>query len=243
MKKQHEFEFRKLLATFFLLYISTQAYSVPIGHAPWVGETLSGVACRGDAENFGPYDYMLRQQLPSELHIVESYHFKPDVEQLIVGPGKTENYIPANLDYTLRAWPNHHRALNSISRYRINNLKKRSSGRYPPAECYLQRAINFSPRDPTAHMLYAIFLQRTNQNDAALEEYRIAEELDPVSVQVKYNLGLLLVELGKYDEALRYAQDVYTSEFPLPGLKQKLKRAGRWQEPTDSAEESPPVTP
>ena len=37
--------------------------------------------------------------------------------------------------------------------------------------------------------------------------------------------------MKQYEEANRYAKDIYSTKFPLPGLKNKLKKAGAWKEP------------
>ena len=36
---------------------------------------------------------------------------------------------------------------------------------------------------------------------------------------------------AQYDKALASAHRAYGAGFPLPGLKNKLKRAGKWREP------------
>jgi hypothetical protein len=77
------------LFSVFMLY-STSVFSAPVGHAPWVGDTLKGAPCKGGMENFGPFDYLLRNQLPGQLSIVEKHHFNPQVEQLIKG---AEQYL------------------------------------------------------------------------------------------------------------------------------------------------------
>ena len=197
------------------------------GHAPWVGETLKGAPCLGGSENFGPFDYLQRHQLKSKLGIVEKHHFTPQVEQLIGGANTgNKRDVLADLDYTLRAWPNHHRALNSTIQFHIIN--KNWKTHFPPAECYLERAINFSPKDGITRMLYGNLLQRNGKQSVALKQYEKALELKPKSVQIKYNLALLLVELGNYKRARKYALDLYPNGFPLPGLKDKLKKVGHW---------------
>lgn len=211
-----------------LLTISLTSNSRPIGHAPWVGETFEKLPCNGSRENFGPFDYLKRQQLTNELGIVERYHFSLEVEQLI--KGQTSASPLGDIAYTLRAWPNHHRALYSLVRHRISLWPKKYPARFLPAECYIQRAIKFSPQDATAYMLYGILLHRTNHKDKALQQYEIAHEIDPSNVQIKYNLGLLLIDFKKYPKAKQYALELYSRGFPLPGLKDKLKKVGQWNE-------------
>lgn len=193
--------------------------------APWVGEDLRGAPCNGSSMEFGPYDYLQRNALPQKLRIVEKHHFTPVMEQLAAG----DQTVP-NIGYTLRAWPNHHRALYAMIRAWDIPTRDRDlgQGRGTPPECYLQRAVNFSPKDSSTRMLYGIFLQRHNRPAEALAQYREAETLDPANMQIKYNLGLLLAEEGQYTEARDYALTVYDAGFPLPGLRDKLKRAGYW---------------
>ena len=63
--------------------------------------------CNLDLHNaFGPFDY--RTATKDKLKLVESYHFTPKVESLIGGQSGT---LGADIDYTLRAFPNHPRAL------------------------------------------------------------------------------------------------------------------------------------
>ena len=182
--------------------------------APWVGDTLTGAPCIGNPQGFGPYDYLQRNQLTYELNIVEQYHF---------------NEVKQELDYTLRAWPNHHRALYAAVRRRIDTWDSNIPPKKTPAECYLQRAINFSPKDATARMLYAMLLHSTDHKEQALEQYRKALEAEPAHVQAQYNMGLLLVDMKEYEEANDIAKNLYSRGYPLPGLKNKLIKAKAWK--------------
>ena len=122
----------------------------------------------GDLRNaYGPYDYRNdRDKLP----IVESFHFTPEVEALIRGKS---GYIGGDLDYTLRAFPNHHRALVSMM-----NLAEREKNRQPrgaryTVECYFERAVRFAPDDTIVRMLFAIDLNkigRVQEANQQLEE-------------------------------------------------------------------------
>ena len=196
-------------------------------NAPWIGDDLQGIQCRTHGQGYGPYDYLRRHQLPEELHIVERVHFTSTVEQLISGATSTNPL--KDIHYTLNAWPNHHRALYSLIQYQISKGYKAMKVR-SPAECYLQRAINFSPNDGTSQMLYGLLLHRINHREQALKQYQNALKSSPSSTQTKYNLGLLLMELGKFTEANRYAQELYSRGYPLLGLKNKLIQSGYWSE-------------
>lgn len=189
----------------------------------WPGDTLEGGRCQGGGQGPGPADYR-DPQFKQLLWNVETHHFQPDVQQL------NENVhlnatIQDNLDYTLRAFPNHHRALYALMRYQ---WRKKSTMGYPPAECYLQRAIAFAPDDGTVKHLYGLFLHKEGHLHEALEQYKAALELQPRSNELHYNVGLLYFDLKQYDEAMHHAAIAYRLGYPLPGLRDMLKDAGHW---------------
>lgn len=74
--------------------------------------------CGSLNNSFGPFDYRYKTSVKTELgdahSMVEGAHFTPQIEQLI--RGKTAVEPGPDIDYTLRAFPNHHRALLSMSR-------------------------------------------------------------------------------------------------------------------------------
>ncbi len=204
-------------------------FSTPIGaaQAPWVGQALNGLPCLGGAQGFGPYDYTMRSQIPKDLTIVETYHFTPEVEQLIAGHSGT---IEGDIDYTLRAWPNHHKALLSIVRYQLGiNSKMRQGKLKTPPECYLQRAIHFSPQDSASYSIYAYYLNKVGQSKRAADVYEKAIKITPNNAKLEYAYSLLLIELKKYDEALDFAKKAYAHGKPPLALQNKLKKLGVWK--------------
>ena len=96
------------------------------GFAPWVGNTFQETPCVGRKQGYGPYDYTQRAALAHNLSIVENFHFTPNVENLRKGENGS---VPGDIDYTLSAWPNHHRALNAISRFDLGGYKTKKA--YP----------------------------------------------------------------------------------------------------------------
>lgn len=215
---------RKRLVGFILLSslsLALQAANTPV----FVGNDLSGKPCNGNYQGYGPFDYTERGRYLKELKKVEDYHFTQDVESLVRGSTTTLPY--GDLAYTLRAWPNHHRALNAMSRYQLR-LKRRNKSIPIATECWLQRAIHYSPNDATIYMLYGIHLQNYKKLKQAEKNYQIALKLDADNIQTHYNYGLLLFELKKFDEAKNHAAFAYSRSFPLPGLREKLKSQGYW---------------
>ncbi|MCB1705693.1 MAG: tetratricopeptide repeat protein [Halioglobus sp.] len=202
----------------------------------WVGETLDGEKCVGSNIPFGPYDYLLRANFPAELDVVERAHFTPDIENLEAG---RTSYAINDIAYTLMAWPNHHRALHSAMKYRMMHWEWPEDAQVPPAECQMQRAIGYSPKDPIPYMMYGLLLHKAEQYEKALFAYRQANRLRPDDILTLYNMGLTLVELEQFDEARLVANTVYGAGIPLPGLKNKLIAAGQWGTPSAVPADAP----
>ena len=188
-------------------------------------ESLEG--CGDPFDNaVGPFDYTDNRQRTEELPIVENYHFTADVESL--NKGATSEFIMHDLDYTLRASPNHHRALYAVLKYQLK--KNWIKGRYRTAECYFVRANKFQPKDGVPYMLHAIFLHKKKKLKSALEQYILAQGLLPDSAEIPYNIGLLYIDMKEYKSALKYAKRAYKLGYPLPGLREKLRKLGSWSE-------------
>jgi tetratricopeptide (TPR) repeat protein len=82
-------------------------------------------------------------------------------------------------------------------------------------------------------MVYGIFLIKKGDRKGAESELQLAREgLEKLGgdPNLNYNLGLAYFDLGDYDKALEQAKTAYSLGFPLPGLRDKLKRANKWQE-------------
>lgn len=190
----------------------------------------------GEIKNaFGPFDYRKASELPQQIGLVESAHFTQEVEQNIKG---NSSYIGGDLDYTLRAWPNHHRALASMSRQGILEKAVQVRGAKYPVDCYFLRAFEFTPDDGMTHAVYANHLFAHGKLDEALAEFKRAAEMEPKNPTINYNAGLAYLKTKDYDKALMHAQRAYALGFPLPGLKNRLMEAGKW---VDAPVEEKPV--
>ena len=219
----------------FFLFFLTLSDFVYAEAAPWVGNALNGQACNGGGQGFGPFDYNRRQYLQENLQLVEGAHFLPYIENLI--KGKTSATPEADINYTLRVWPNHHRALLSIIKYQLNinnKLQLRWDGTLDklstPPECYLQRAIHFSPDDAVVYSLYGHYLRKIGHLEDAVKYYEKALELNPESAKFAYSFSLLLIDLKRYEEAVKYAKIAYQDRRAPKGLKDLLKKNGVWNE-------------
>ncbi|MCZ2439614.1 MAG: hypothetical protein LC119_05500, partial [Burkholderiales bacterium] len=162
----------------------------PLGHAAPPSPQLCGPMKAG----YGPWDY--RKDRGEPLRLVEGAHFPAQVEALIRG---NRGYLGGDIDYTLRAFPNHHRALISMTRY-----AERTKQDPPPhmrftVECWYERAIRFAKDDPIVRMLYAQYLQSKARREEALAQLEVATGLAGDNPMTHYNAGLVYVELKQYD--------------------------------------------
>jgi len=173
----------------------------------------------------GPLDYRTTPQDVRDF--IESRHFTRDIERLV--KGRTGS-VAGEISYTLRAFPNHPRALKSAA-----ELTRRNGGRTPPdfsfsLACWFDRAIAFRPDDVQVRILWAFELIKAKETAAALEQTRMAESLTKDNPAAQYNVGLLYFDLGDYERAMSNAKLAYAGGFNLPGLKDKLTKAGKWKE-------------
>lgn len=197
----------------------------------WPGKTLAGNQCYGDGSGYGPFDYISER---SKIIIVEKHHFTNDIEQLVAGRSGTQTGLESNLDYTLRAVPNHHRALWAMTRYYLKKLatqgspllEKRELTRIgePPPECYFQRAKAFSPDDGMVSAIFGIYLHKRGRLDDALAEYGQAESKIPNFPELIYNMGLLYLDMDDIVGAQEYAERAENLGYPLTGLQKRISR-------------------
>lgn len=198
--------------------------------------SLSTLPCLGWAQEacgslrnaYGPYDYRTEK---AKLEIVEGAHFLPFVENL--RRGNTSTTPGADIDYTLRASPNHHRALFAMIRLAEKEKRDKPIGSRYSVSCWLDRAERFAPDDAMVKTLYGTYLLKKGKIDAAIEKLEAALGLAGDNANVHYNLGLAYLELKEYDKALASAHNAYRLGFQLPGLRGKLEKLGKWKDPPE----------
>lgn len=127
------------------------------------------------------------------------------------------DYAEAELDYMLKRWANHPRALNSLVIWAKNTKN------FNKAIKYFQNAIEVDPSIAVTHSLFGILLFHTKDYNKALDHFLKANKLQTDSAEFQYNLGLTYYELGDYKNARIAAQKAYTLGHPLPALRDKLK--------------------
>lgn len=200
-----------------------------------VDSDLLGTKCELKS-GYGPYDYRSREynSLPSAgttatpKQLVEPSHFTPKVEQLV--GGESAIYPGPDLDYTLRAIPNHHRALGAMARLALREKTPIPVGMRATPGCYFDRALTFAPDDAMVRVLFASYLYKIGKLDDGLKFLEEAEKMDGTNAMVHYNLGLFYIEKKDFGRARTHAKKAYALGSVLPGLKQKLIRIGQWQE-------------
>jgi tetratricopeptide (TPR) repeat protein len=193
---------------------------------------------------FGPFDYQQSVKYAKQIDLVNRVHFTPDVETLKHGAAGP---LASDLDYTIRAIPNHHRALDSISRLSIKLNRPQIPLMSCSADGFFERAMRFAPNDPLVHAAYGVHLFRWKKFPQAEEQLLTADRMLPNDGNIAYNLGLLYADLKQWDKAMAYAEKAYANGYRLPGLKNMLVAAGKWQprggavvsEPTPSQASEP----
>ena len=176
---------------------------------------------------FGPYDYRYDRGQP--LGLVEGAHFGPEIEALI--RGNRNHLVGPDIDYTLRAYPNHHRALIAMMRLGEKQKTNKPDGANYTVECYFERAVLFRDNDPTVRMLYAGYLSKQNRQSEALAQLARATLLAKDNGFTHYNIGLVYFDMKVYDRALAQAHRAIELDFERSELRDLLKNAGQWQEP------------
>jgi tetratricopeptide (TPR) repeat protein len=196
-----------------------------------------------NGERYGPFDYTDPAR-KTELNLVEIAHFTPYMQDLAVNgssamkpeipseQGNPIQVVGSNLDYTLDAFPNHHKALYAMGIWQLR-LREAGADRFSGAvdgelisvaECYFQKAIQYGD-DAVIRQAYGAFLHRARDLRRAEEQYLASLQLLPDNAEAHYNLGLLYVDMKRYADAEEQAKRANELGFPLQGLTRKLNRA------------------
>ncbi len=184
-------------------------------------------ACGSLDNHYGPFDY--RKASRGQLSIVESAHFTPLIENLIKGK---DNPFGDDIAYTLRVFPNHHRALLTLQK--LAEREKTDSPAYArlSVACYFERAIRFQPDDLIARMLFAGYLIKKSRFDEATQQLDATIRLAGDAPFAHFNIGLVFFDMKNYERALAQAHRAAALGFTRTDLKDRLVAAGKWVEPS-----------
>lgn len=195
---------------------------------------LSQVAqCGSLASSYGPYDYRTDQD---KLPIVDGAHFPPIVEALIRG---NRGPLGADLDYTLRTFPNHHRALVAVMRYGQKTKSPQPRDLPRPVECYFERALRFREDDSIARMIYAQFLHANARKEDAKQQLEAAAHHADGNGFTHNNIGLIYFDMKEYQKALAHARKATELGFDPAALREQLRSVGQWTEASAASPDHP----
>ena len=224
---------RRLGISLICLFFATFSGSITFAQA--IGTSCGELYGPGQ---YGPYDFRTDKD---KLPLVLGTHFTPIVEELIRG---TTNATPGgDIDYTLRAIPNNPRALLSMMRLGEREKTPQPSGSHYTVECWFDRAIRFRPDDNVVRMLYVAFLTKNSRKSDAIQQLETVLRTAQDNPFTHYNAGLLYFDLNEYEKALTQAHKAMELGLLRPELREKLKAAGKWQEPAATGLAATPAEP
>lgn len=190
-------------------------------------------ACGNPFRNhFGPFDY--RSATPENRNLVEHVHFTPGVESLTKPANTTFAGMAQDVAYTLHVFPNHHRALITMTRLGERHKSDQPPGAGFSVECYYDRAVRFAPDDTVVRALYARFLVKRDRRPQALQQMALATEQAQDRPLSHYDLGLVYLEMGEHELALAQAHKAKRLGLEnRPQLEEALRKAGKWRDPVE----------
>jgi hypothetical protein len=175
---------------------------------------------------WGPRDY--RTASPEEKATVEAFHFTPIIEAGIRGINST---VAGELNFTLKALPNNHRALVTLTKIVLRAKHDKLQGFEWPGECYFNRAIRFRPDDLVVRMLYAQFLGKLNRREEARRQLDAVVAAANGNGLTHYNAGLVALEIEDHAFAAEQARIALDLGFTRRELIEALERGGHWRDP------------
>jgi tetratricopeptide (TPR) repeat protein len=105
----------------------------------------------------------------------------------------------------------------------------RSFGRFDVAIAHLRRAVELVPAHDTAHFELAAALWQAGDTEGGLAECRIAIALRPEWELPQVEIGIILINAGRHEEARTHLEEVFAkAKLPSTHLKYNLGTA-RWR--------------
>lgn len=189
------------------------------------------------ARDYRPEKYVFEGTYRSHgalLKLVEEAHFTPLVE--ILQRGHSSARPGPDISYTLQIYPNHHRAL--IAMLALGEKEKTSQphGATYSIECWLNRALRFSPDDQIVRMIYIQFLIKEGRGKEAEQQLVYVANNADGNVFTHNNIGLLYLKMKNIEQALFHAHKAQALGLAIPALMAKLKKEGHW---IDSSQTQP----
>lgn len=105
-------------------------------------------------------------------------------------------------------------------------------GDFVEAESFLQTAIDVQPGRVQPYAALALLYRAQSRFPDALKVLHEGDkQLNGESAEIQYYLGLIYLQSGDQDAALKHALKAYELGYPLPGLRDKLTALGKWPGP------------
>jgi len=86
------------------------------------------------------------------------------------------------------------------------------------AEKEFKRAIELNPNYSEAHHAYALYLSAAGRHTEAIAEIRHAQELDPLTLPLKVNVGITYLHARQYDSAIEQFRNALDVNADNPGI-------------------------
>lgn len=229
---------------------SFRKYFLPVGLAltlfglstqAWAQNALEpGSSCGPAINTYGPFDYRSANQ--QQRSIVENAHFTRGVENLT---GGGTGSIAKDIAYTLAVFPNHPRALLAMERLAVKEKRDPPAQVNLTVECWYERAIRWRGTDLVVRMMFADYLIRNKRTTHALAQLDFVSDRAGDNPFTHYNAGLLYLDSGESDKALRQAHRALALGMPRTELRDRLQVLGKWREPEQpsSTDPLPPSAP
>lgn len=178
-------------------------------------------ACGSLQNAYGPFDY--RKERTGMLQIVERAHFTTEVEMLIRGKS---GYLGSDLDYTLRAAPNHHRALAATARLAEREGNPQPGKMRYTVDCWFDRAMRFAPDDHVVRFLYVQYLVKTKRAKEATQHLDHVANQRPPEALTWLNLALLNADLGRWEIGRSQAEQARSLGLERAQVSERFAAAG-----------------
>lgn len=209
--------------------------SYPDWATRWPAEEQYDVDCRPlwIPNKYGPFDY--RTTSPADRELVEGAHFSTEYESYLKGQSKSSRKMndqppAAGFGYTLWAFPNQPQALAAMEVLGIRHNTETPPGALLRVHCWFQRAARFAPDDEMVRALYGYYYARRGKFSEAKIQLEKASSLGSTNSSVYVYSAFAFIEMKDFEKALEAAKMAYQLGYSLPGLRNRLKRAGKWQD-------------
>lgn len=109
----------------------------------------------------------------------------------------------------------------ALAHYKINDKQS--------ARQYAQRIIDANPNFADGYLIKGIIERKEGELNRAIQTLEEGnKKTRGTSAELNYHLGIYYLSSGNYNRANKYAQVAYSLGYPLPWLREQLKKNGHW---------------